>query len=111
MRIEPGKCPPPPARRHAAASSTNAPFYARAEEDINSDDELGGSIAVDLATQAAREHAFMQQLTQRGFELKRMADDGNCLFRSIADRVYGDAEVCDTAHDFFAMAAAAAGPQ
>lgn len=28
----------------------------------------------------------------KGLEVKRMLEDGNCLFRAIADQVYGDPE-------------------
>lgn len=48
-----------------------------------------------MATAAANEQQFLQRLAGRGLEVKRMATDGNCLFRSVADRVYGDAEMHD----------------
>lgn len=31
----------------------------------------------------------------KGFEVKRMLGDGNCLFRAVADQVYGDSEAYD----------------
>ncbi|KAF8396383.1 hypothetical protein HHK36_018000 [Tetracentron sinense] len=31
----------------------------------------------------------------KGLEVKRMVEDGNCLFRAVADQVYGDTEVYD----------------
>ncbi|KAM3010931.1 hypothetical protein FF2_029694 [Malus domestica] len=31
----------------------------------------------------------------KGFEVKRMMEDGNCLFRAVADQVYGDSEAYD----------------
>ncbi|RXI04842.1 hypothetical protein DVH24_039116 [Malus domestica] len=31
----------------------------------------------------------------KGFEVKRMLEDGNCLFRAVADQVYGDSEAYD----------------
>lgn len=33
----------------------------------------------------------------KGFEVKRMMEDGNCLFRAVADQVYGDSELYDLA--------------
>ena len=56
---------------------------------------MGPGEDMDLATAAAREQHFEQQIAQRGLEVKRMAQDGNCLFRCVADRVYGDAEMHD----------------
>lgn len=31
----------------------------------------------------------------KGLEVKRMVEDGNCLFRAVADQVYGDSEAYD----------------
>lgn len=31
----------------------------------------------------------------KGLEVKRMQEDGNCLFRAVADQVYGDSEAYD----------------
>ncbi|KVI08416.1 Ovarian tumor, otubain [Cynara cardunculus var. scolymus] len=31
----------------------------------------------------------------QGFEVKKMLEDGNCLFRAVADQVYGDSEAYD----------------
>ena len=108
MRIEAGKACPPfrglPSSSAATSSSSGAASsqlyhsdnipHATADEAINSDDEMGDSF-VDQATQAAREQQFEEHLAKRGLELKRMAQDGNCLFRCVADRVYGDAEMHD----------------
>jgi hypothetical protein len=33
----------------------------------------------------------------QGFEIRRMLKDGNCLFRAVADQVYGDPETYDMA--------------
>lgn len=30
-----------------------------------------------------------------GLEVKKMLEDGNCLFRAVADQVYGDSEAYD----------------
>jgi hypothetical protein len=32
----------------------------------------------------------------KGFEVKKMLEDGNCLFRAVADQVYGDLETYDS---------------
>lgn len=31
----------------------------------------------------------------KGLEVKKMLEDGNCLFRAVADQVYGDSEAYD----------------
>lgn len=43
-----------------------------------------------------REHQFEIDLRRAtGLEVKRMLEDGNCLFRAVADQVYGDSELYD----------------
>jgi len=86
MRIEPGKAP---AYGHVSSRAYYRPYDAEA---INSEDELDAS---NSDTNAALEQRFEQQLNQRGLELRQMKQDGNCLFRAVADRVYGDAEMHD----------------
>ena len=90
MRIEAGKF-----ALAGAGSSGGAYLYGDDDEAINSEDEMGGPSDMDLATQAAREQHFEQQLARRGLHVKRILPDGNCLFRCVADRVYGDAEMHD----------------
>jgi OTU domain-containing protein 5 len=91
MRIPVGQPWPAPSGGSSSNQPNLPPPHAADDEPHNSDDELG--IEVDLAARAAQERAFEQRLAQRGLELKRMLQDGNCLFRSVADRVYGDPEV------------------
>ncbi|RZR86193.1 hypothetical protein BHM03_00013339 [Ensete ventricosum] len=43
-----------------------------------------------------RERLFELELRRaKGFEVKKMMEDGNCLFRAVADQVYGDPEAYD----------------
>ncbi|XP_013631086.1 PREDICTED: OTU domain-containing protein 5-B-like isoform X2 [Brassica oleracea var. oleracea] len=43
-----------------------------------------------------REDEFETEIRQsKGFEIRRMLEDGNCLFRAVADQVYGDSESHD----------------
>ena len=99
--------PPPPAAAAAAAAAaassssagpSSVPNEAPADEDYNSADEHGGgggSCGMSSEELAAREAAFEARLASRGLQLRRMLQDGNCLFRCISDRVYGDAEMHD----------------
>lgn len=49
-----------------------------------------------LMMQMERERQFVIELRRvKGLEVRHMAEDGNCLFRAVADRVYGDAEMYD----------------
>lgn len=41
----------------------------------------------------ARDATFARCLTNLGYEVKAMHEDGACLFRAIADQVYGDQEM------------------
>ena len=46
--------------------------------------------------QAERERQFEMELRRvKGLEVRHMVEDGNCLFRAVADLVYGDAEMYD----------------
>lgn len=40
-----------------------------------------------------RDQMFARCIASLGFEIKQMNEDGACLFRSIADQVYGDQEL------------------
>lgn len=92
MRIEPGKAPAYAAYGRASSST----YYHPDAEAINSEDELDPSDLGGASMSAAvTEQDFVQQLHQRGLELRQMKQDGNCLFRAVADRVYGDAEMHD----------------
>lgn len=43
----------------------------------------------------ARETEFNTKLTQKGLTVKEVAGDGNCLFRSVSDQIYGSEEYHD----------------
>jgi hypothetical protein len=77
-------------------SAARAPPRPSADnyEPVNSDDELDQQ-PISAAEYVELERRFEERLRARGLHIRRMLDDGNCLFRSVSDRVYGDAEMHD----------------
>ena len=43
-----------------------------------------------------RDALFSRCITSIGYEMKLMNEDGACLFRAIADQIYGDQELHHT---------------
>ncbi|XP_072522181.1 OTU domain-containing protein 5b isoform X2 [Salminus brasiliensis] len=65
----------------------------------NSEDEYENSLglqAVDPTTAEQEEQCFEKALEEKkGFVIKKMKEDGACLFRAVADQVYGDQDMHD----------------
>uniref|UniRef100_A0A3B4E3F8 ubiquitinyl hydrolase 1 n=1 Tax=Pygocentrus nattereri TaxID=42514 RepID=A0A3B4E3F8_PYGNA len=65
----------------------------------NSEDEYENALrlqTVDPATVEQQEQWFEKALKEKkGFVIKRMKEDGACLFRAVADQVYGDQDMHD----------------
>ena len=61
------------------------------DEALNSEDELDQP-TMHHTEQAELERHFEEKLHARGLRIRRMEQDGNCLFRAVSDRVYGDAD-------------------
>ncbi|XP_048583216.1 OTU domain-containing protein 5 [Nematostella vectensis] len=80
-------------RRHRASPHRHKYHERHSEETgYNSSDEHDGQ-NLEVATDEM-ERQFEQALKEKkGFTIKRMAEDGACLFRSVADQVYGDQEM------------------
>uniref|UniRef100_A0A1I7X8P9 ubiquitinyl hydrolase 1 n=1 Tax=Heterorhabditis bacteriophora TaxID=37862 RepID=A0A1I7X8P9_HETBA len=68
---------------------------------VNSDDEYGPGFKNEEVTyylyylySCSLEVEFAQRLRDiRGFEIKEMQGDGSCMFRAVADQVYGDEDM------------------
>lgn len=71
------------------SNSKLLPSEERDNVERNSDDEYGAGFKDDKL-----EVAFEDRLRRtRGFIIKKMRGDGACLFRAVADQVYGDEEM------------------
>ncbi|CAL2041895.1 unnamed protein product [Caenorhabditis brenneri] len=70
-------------------TSSSAPVKPKGNGDCNSGDEYDDADDRD----DAREADFAQRMERRGFVIKEMEGDGACMFRAIAEQIYGDQEM------------------
>ncbi|EPS67745.1 hypothetical protein M569_07026, partial [Genlisea aurea] len=79
-------------RSSPTASHPSSPRSHCEGEGYNSSDEQGKCFT-SCYDDAERERHFVLELWRvKGLEVKRMLEDGNCLFRAVGDQVYGDPE-------------------
>jgi OTU domain-containing protein 5 len=89
--------PPVAARTSASGSRPSSPRSLVDGEGYNSADEQGPCYDSSY-DDSERDRMFEHDLRRvKGLEIRKMAEDGNCLFRAVADQVYGDAEAYDMA--------------
>ncbi|XP_022729512.1 uncharacterized protein LOC111284811 isoform X3 [Durio zibethinus] len=82
-------------RTSPSGSRPSSPRSHGESEGYNSADEQN-SCFVSSYDDAERERQFEIDIRRaKGLEVKRMLEDGNCLFRAVADQVYGDSEAYD----------------
>ncbi|XP_059314892.1 OVARIAN TUMOR DOMAIN-containing deubiquitinating enzyme 6-like isoform X1 [Lycium ferocissimum] len=82
-------------RTSPAGSRPSSPRSHCEAEGYNSDDEQNPNFGSSY-DDVERERQFEMDLRRaKGLEVKRMLEDGNCLFRAVADQVYGDSENYD----------------
>ncbi|CAG0893177.1 unnamed protein product [Darwinula stevensoni] len=84
-----------------SSSPIAGPSGASGSQDVasgsgyNSGDEHNERSDVQLTEEewAEKERRFEKRLRKKGFVIKSMREDGACLFRAVADQVYGDQEM------------------
>ncbi|KAF5470936.1 hypothetical protein F2P56_011423 [Juglans regia] len=82
-------------RTSPTGSRPSSPKSHGESEGYNSADEQNPCF-VSSYDDIERERQFEIDIRRaKGFEVKRMLEDGNCLFRAVADQVYGDSENYD----------------
>ncbi|XP_042432292.1 OVARIAN TUMOR DOMAIN-containing deubiquitinating enzyme 6-like [Zingiber officinale] len=83
--------------RSPSNSRPSSPMSYGEGDGYNSADEQGPGYVTSYGD-AERERLFVLEIRRtKGFEVRKMLEDGNCLFRAVADQVYGDAEEYDMA--------------
>ncbi|KAF9676344.1 hypothetical protein SADUNF_Sadunf09G0128900 [Salix dunnii] len=84
-------------RSSPAGSRPSSPRSHGENEGYNSGDEQN-PCSVSSYDDFERERQFEIDIRRsKGLEVKKMLEDGNCLFRAVADQVYGDSEMYDVA--------------
>ncbi|KAL2485576.1 OTU-like cysteine protease family protein [Abeliophyllum distichum] len=82
-------------RSSPTGSRPSSPRSHCENEGYNSADEQSPCYSSSY-DDAEREHQFEIDLRRvKGLEVRKMLQDGNCLFRAVADQVYGDSEQYD----------------
>ncbi|XP_043709430.1 OVARIAN TUMOR DOMAIN-containing deubiquitinating enzyme 6 [Telopea speciosissima] len=86
---------PVTARTSPSGSRPSSPRPYGEGEGYNSADEQTPCFGSSY-DDAERERQFEIDIRRvKGLEVRRMVEDGNCLFRAVADQVYGDTEAYD----------------
>ncbi|KAJ6927700.1 OVARIAN TUMOR DOMAIN-containing deubiquitinating enzyme 6-like [Populus alba x Populus x berolinensis] len=84
-------------RSSPTGSRPSSPRSHGENEGYNSADEQNPCF-VSSYDDFERERQFEIDIRRsKGLEVKRMLEDGNCLFRAVTDQVYGDSEMYDLA--------------
>lgn len=84
--------------RSGSRETSVSPSREADQDGYNSSDEHGprsfGAKDATVEMLSEREAEFERQLSEKkGYVIKQMATDGACLFRAVADQVYGDQEM------------------
>lgn len=85
---------------HRRASRCSSPAehddcsgYNSGDEHINNHDRNASYMQWSDQELVEREMQFEDQINKKGWIIKKMAEDGACLFRAVADQIYGDQDM------------------
>ncbi|KAK9127850.1 hypothetical protein Syun_016647 [Stephania yunnanensis] len=85
------------ARTSPSGSRPSSPRSYGEADGYNSADEQGPCFGPSFDDPESEQQFELDIRRTKGYEVKRMLEDGNCLFRAVADQVYGDSEAYDLA--------------
>ncbi|XP_078441566.1 OTU-like cysteine protease family protein isoform X2 [Wolffia australiana] len=91
----PPPVPPPKPSKSGLTPRRTSPRSFNEAEGYNSADEQNPCFGPSFDDAERERHFELDIRRSKGYEVKRMLEDGNCLFRAVADQVYGDPEAFD----------------
>ncbi|XP_046405569.1 OTU domain-containing protein 5-B isoform X2 [Ischnura elegans] len=93
VKSKPQASRPPPARPPTPSAGPSGAAYLDEASGYNSEDEYGMVAYLTEEEWAERDRRFEKRLRKKGWVIKQMGEDGACLFRAVADQVFGDQEM------------------
>ncbi|XP_040579148.1 OTU domain-containing protein 5 [Lepeophtheirus salmonis] len=74
--------------------TSSPPLASTSNEGYNSEDEYS-HLGVQLSEEEwlEKDRKFERSMKKKGYIIKKIKEDGNCLFRSVADLIFGDEEI------------------
>ncbi|XP_032781657.1 OTU domain-containing protein 5-B isoform X1 [Daphnia magna] len=88
-----------PTPSHAVPEASSSYHEDESGSGYNSGDEYGparsssSNVPVSEEEWEQKERWFEKKMRKRGYIIKRMGEDGACLFRAVSDQIYGDQEM------------------
>jgi len=94
VRVRPTPALPSCSRVPSPVPENEGEDLAEVEEGYNSEDEyshVGQTLTEEEWVE--KDLRFERIMKRKGYNIKRMGEDGACLFRAVADQLYGDQEM------------------